>query len=125
MRHRNSVRQLGRTHSHRKAMYSNMAASFYLNERVVTTREKAKELKRISEKLITRARRNLDLPENNHFSKDFNVSFSSMIIVAQKGKTTVKWENSDKVWDYAHNEPALTDYVEKQIRTYLDMLKKS
>ena len=64
MRHRNSVRQLGRTHSHRRAMYANMTASFYLNERVITTKEKAKELKRISEKLITRARRNLGLPEN-------------------------------------------------------------
>ncbi len=64
MRHRNSVKQLGKTHSHRKAMFANMTASLYLNERVITTKQKAKELKRISEKLITRARKNIDLPES-------------------------------------------------------------
>lgn len=63
MRHRNNVKQLGRTPSHRNAMFSNMIASFYLNEKIITTKQKAKELKKISEKLITRARKNIDLPE--------------------------------------------------------------
>jgi len=65
---------------------------------------------------------NLDLPENKHFTKDFNVGFSSMIVVAQKDKKTLKWENCEKVWDQAHNESALAEYVEKQIRSYLKML---
>ncbi len=64
MRHKNSVKQLGKTHSHRKAMFANMTASFYINERVITTKQKAKELKRISERLITRARKNLVLAED-------------------------------------------------------------
>jgi large subunit ribosomal protein L17 len=64
MRHKNNVRQLGRTPSHRSAMFSNMIASFYLNESIVTTKQKAKELKKISEKLITRARKNIGLPAN-------------------------------------------------------------
>ncbi len=59
MRHKNSVRQLGRTHEHRRAMYSNMVTSLFESERIVTTKQKAKELKRISEKLITRAKRNI------------------------------------------------------------------
>ena len=61
MRHQNSVKQLGKTHSHRNAMFSNMVTSLYINERVVTTKQKAKELRRISERLITRARKNLSL----------------------------------------------------------------
>lgn len=64
MRHRNNVKQLSKTPSHRSAMFSNMLASLYLNESIVTTKQKAKELKKISEKLITRARRNINLPEN-------------------------------------------------------------
>jgi large subunit ribosomal protein L17 len=63
MRHKNNVRQLGRTPAHRSAMFSNMVASLYLNESIVTTKQKAKELKRISEKLITKARKNIKLPE--------------------------------------------------------------
>ncbi len=62
MRHRNGVKQLGRSHSHRKAMFSNMVTSLFEQERIITTREKAKELKSISEKLITRAKKNLDIP---------------------------------------------------------------
>lgn len=63
MRHKNSVKQLGKTFSHRDAMFSNMLASFYINERIITTKQKAKELKKISERLITRARKNLNLPD--------------------------------------------------------------
>lgn len=63
MRHRNSVKQLGRTHSHRKALYSNLVASLYINERIVTTKQKAKELKRISERYITRAKQNINLTD--------------------------------------------------------------
>lgn len=39
-----------------------MVTSLFEQERIITTREKAKELKSISEKLITRAKKNLDIP---------------------------------------------------------------
>ncbi len=63
MRNRNSVKQFGRTYSHRKAMFANMATSFFESERIVTTKQKAKELKSVSEKLITRAKKNIDLDD--------------------------------------------------------------
>jgi large subunit ribosomal protein L17 len=63
MRHKNKVRQLGRTHSHRKAMFNNMVTSLFEHERIITTKEKGKELKIISDKLITRAKNNIDIPE--------------------------------------------------------------
>jgi large subunit ribosomal protein L17 len=63
MRHKNNVRQFGKTPSHRSAMFSNMVASLYLNESIVTTKQKAKQLKKISEKFITKARKNIKLPE--------------------------------------------------------------
>lgn len=73
MRHRNSVRQLGRTHSHRKAMFNNMLTSFLLNERIITTKQKCKELKKISEKAITRAKKNLNLAEGDSGKRLHNI----------------------------------------------------
>ncbi|MBN2039502.1 MAG: 50S ribosomal protein L17 [Spirochaetes bacterium] len=72
MRHRNNVKQLGRTPSHRDAMFSNMLASFYLKESIVTTKQKAKELKKISEKLITRAIKNTELKDTDSGKKLHN-----------------------------------------------------
>ncbi|QNL20298.1 50S ribosomal protein L17 [Hyphobacterium sp. CCMP332] len=50
-------RKLGRTTSHRKAMFANMAASLIEHEQIVTTLPKAKEMKPFMDKLITLAKR--------------------------------------------------------------------
>lgn len=57
MKHTKSGRKLNRNASHRKAMFSNMATSLILHERIQTTTPKAKELRSIVEPLITLARR--------------------------------------------------------------------
>jgi large subunit ribosomal protein L17 len=56
MRHRQSGRQLNRNSSHRKAMFRNMAASLFNHEVIRTTVPKSKELRRVIEPLITRAK---------------------------------------------------------------------
>lgn len=53
MRHRMSGRKLGRTSSHRKAMFANMTTSLLLHEQIVTTLPKAKELRRFADRMIT------------------------------------------------------------------------
>ncbi len=57
MRHRKSGRKLGRTSSHRDAMFRNMVTSLFEHERIVTTAQKAKEVRPIAEKMITLAKR--------------------------------------------------------------------
>ena len=57
MRHRHSGRQLGRNASHRKAMFRNMATSLLEHGRIKTTEAKAKELRKVVEKLITLSKR--------------------------------------------------------------------
>jgi large subunit ribosomal protein L17 len=52
MRHRKSGRRLGRTSSHRKAMYRNMVTSLLVHGRIKTTDSKAKELRRIADRVI-------------------------------------------------------------------------
>ncbi len=56
MRHQKTGRKLGRTSSHRKAMFSNMTNSLFSHELIRTTLPKAKELRRIAEPLITLAK---------------------------------------------------------------------
>ena len=53
MRHRNGLRKLNRTSSHRQAMLRNMAKSLLQHEVIKTTLPKAKELRRVVEPLIT------------------------------------------------------------------------
>lgn len=57
MRHRKIGRKLGRTSSHRKAMYRNMSVSLLMNETIKTTVPKAKELRRVVEPIITRSKK--------------------------------------------------------------------
>lgn len=56
MRHEKKGRKLGRTSSHRKAMLSNMAASLILHKQIKTTDAKAKEARRVVERLISYAK---------------------------------------------------------------------
>lgn len=56
MRHLNSGRKLGRTSSHRRAMFRNMACSLFTTGLIKTTLLKAKELRRVAEPLITLAK---------------------------------------------------------------------
>src|SRR5262245_6353304 len=55
MRHRQSGRQFGRNTSHRRAMLRALTANLVAHERIETTDAKAKELRRVAEKLITKA----------------------------------------------------------------------
>ena len=57
MRHGYAHRKLGRTSSHRTAMFANMAASLIKHEQIVTTLPKAKELRPFVERLVTLAKR--------------------------------------------------------------------
>jgi large subunit ribosomal protein L17 len=56
MRHGYANRKLGRTSSHRNAMFRNQLASLIQSERIITTLPKAKELRPLAEKLITLAK---------------------------------------------------------------------
>ncbi len=69
MRHRHSGRQLNRNSSHRKAMFSNLAASLFHHEAIRTTLPKAKELRRVVEPLITLAKEDSVAGRRRAFAK--------------------------------------------------------
>lgn len=68
MRHNHDKRKLNRTASHRKAMLRNMVTSLFDKERIHTTEAKAKEARRVAERMITFARRG-DLSARRHVAK--------------------------------------------------------
>ncbi len=53
MRHLRSGRKLNRSSSHRRALLRNLATALFLHERISTTEAKAKELKRLADKMVT------------------------------------------------------------------------
>ena len=57
MRHGFHGRRLNRTASHRKAMFANMAASLIKHEQIKTTLPKAKDLRRVIDRLVTLGKR--------------------------------------------------------------------
>jgi large subunit ribosomal protein L17 len=82
MRHAKGYRRLNRTHEHRKALFANMAGSLIEHEQIKTTLPKAKELKRIADKLITLGKRGdlharrqaaAQLKQDQHVAKLFEV----------------------------------------------------
>jgi large subunit ribosomal protein L17 len=82
MRHGSGYRRLNRTHEHRKAMFANMSGSLIEHEQIKTTLPKAKELKRIVDKLITLGKRGdlharriaaAQLKQDAHVAKLFEV----------------------------------------------------
>jgi len=82
MNHGNGYRRLGRTHEHRKAMFANMAGSLIEHEQIRTTLPKAKEMRRIIDRLVTLAKRGdlsarrlaaAQLKQDQHVAKLFSV----------------------------------------------------
>lgn len=82
MRHASGYRKLNRTHEHRKAMFANMAGALIEHEQIKTTLPKAKELRRIVEKLVTLGKRgnlharrqaNAQLKQEMHTAKLFEI----------------------------------------------------
>jgi len=68
MRHRKDHRKLSRTHSHRRALLRNLVTSLIEHERIETTLAKAKEARRVGERMITFAKRG-DLSARRHVAR--------------------------------------------------------
>jgi large subunit ribosomal protein L17 len=57
MRHRNTVKKMGRTSAHRKATLANLSAALLENKHIQTTEAKARIARRVTERLITLAKK--------------------------------------------------------------------
>ena len=83
MRHRRDHRKLSRTSAHRRALLRNLVTALFQYERIETTVAKAKESRRLAERLITFAKRG-DVAARRHVSR-----FVTRPEVTQKLFTTI------------------------------------
>ncbi len=68
MRHRRDHRKLSRTSAHRRALLRNLVTALFQYERIETTVAKAKEARRLAERLITFAKRG-DVAARRHVER--------------------------------------------------------
>jgi large subunit ribosomal protein L17 len=68
MRHRKDHRKLSRTHEHRRALLRNLVTALFQYERIETTVAKAKESRRLAERMITFAKEG-DVAARRHVSR--------------------------------------------------------
>lgn len=71
MRHNVDGRKLGRSASHRRALYRSLVIALITHERIKTTTPKAKEARRLAERLVTFAKRG-DLSARRHVASILN-----------------------------------------------------
>ncbi|MCX5902975.1 MAG: nitrophenyl compound nitroreductase subunit ArsF family protein [Proteobacteria bacterium] len=62
---------------------------------------------------------NTDMPENEHFIKDYQLYTKSLIVAEFKNGKQVKWTNLEKVWNYINDRDAFYNYVKTEIQKYL------
>lgn len=90
MRHRKDGRRLGRNSSHRKAMLRNMVTSLLEHGRIKTTEARAKEVRRLAEKLITLGKKGLrsafpaDMPEETYLQKRLHLYRQALKVVRSR-----------------------------------------
>jgi hypothetical protein len=62
---------------------------------------------------------NIEDKENEHFRKDFNLKFSSVVIVKSKKGETEKYKNLDSIWTYSENKFNFFNYADREIQSFL------
>jgi hypothetical protein len=63
---------------------------------------------------------NLDVPGNEHFIKDYQLTTRSVVLVEFKDGKQVRWLNLPHIWDLVHTPPAFSEYIVTETRRYLE-----
>ncbi len=62
---------------------------------------------------------NIQLPENRHFIREYQLYTRSLVIVRFRGGKQVEWRNLEKVWELVGNKAGFLQYVQSKVRAYL------
>jgi hypothetical protein len=62
---------------------------------------------------------NIEEDGNEHFIKDYNLEFSSVILVKIKNDEKVKWKSLDSIWSFTSNKDKFFEYAEKEINNFI------
>lgn len=61
---------------------------------------------------------NLDLPENKHYAKDYNLYTKSVVLSKVKNNEEIKSKNLIDIWTKLNNEEKFKDYIKKEIKDF-------
>ena len=103
MRHLKSGRKLGMSPTHRKAMFRNMVTSLMLHGQIRTTESRAKELRRIADKLITLGKR---VPPSQLASLEGDELAKARAARVHAIRQVRRWVNDREALDKVFNEYA-------------------
>ena len=63
---------------------------------------------------------NLDEPGNEHYTKDYNFFFNTIIVVNVKNGRDADYKNLEDVWKIYEDEKALSQYIRDEVGGYLE-----
>jgi hypothetical protein len=69
---------------------------------------------------ITMSVVNLDLPENEHYAKDFDITFNTVVFAEPRDDAPTRWKNLSDIWDFSRDEAAFKKFVESEFALFLD-----
>lgn len=61
---------------------------------------------------------NVDLPENRHFIKDYQLYTKSVVLVKMRNGKQVEWKNLDRVWTLLGNKESFQAYIFKEVTAF-------
>jgi hypothetical protein len=62
---------------------------------------------------------NVQLPENRHFVRDYQLFTRSLVLAKMRGGKQVEYRNLEKIWDLAGNKAEFLKYVQSNVKAYL------
>jgi ABC-type glycerol-3-phosphate transport system substrate-binding protein len=77
------------------------------------------EAKYKSNPLIKFEALNIEDTQNEHFRKDYNLKFSSVVISKTKDGKEEKYKNLDSIWSYSDNKDGFTKYMDSEIKEFI------
>ena len=61
-----------------------------------------------------------ELPENRHFATDFELAAPTVVLVEMSGGGRKQWKNLDRVWELVGDKEAFVEYVQQEMRAWLE-----
>ncbi len=63
---------------------------------------------------------NKEEPQNEHFMKDFELTYNIAVLVEEKNGKVATWKKLPGVWDHLNNEKAFSKYIKDEVQNYLN-----
>jgi thiol-disulfide isomerase/thioredoxin len=67
---------------------------------------------------------NVDMPENEHFMKDYGLYTKSVVISEIKSGKEIRWKNLDKIWTKVRDKNEFMNYIKQETLDFIKGAKK-